>query len=210
MMKRFIAMLGANATGKSTRMSEYVHTLGQPDSILDYHYHKNGEDLVIKAAGNIYGSTFVVGRPNRKGTWVGGDTTVSDLGSTVCIQDFFTHLDSIGIETVVYEAYFAASLTLFRPPKINEFFEESHVYWLLYDTVEQYVERTEARSGISWEQREKAPIDSSGWKDNVGLLSVLRRTLLQVTGSSTVQRVPIDVPKTWFIEEMKKHNLKPN
>jgi len=211
MMNKFIAMLGANATGKSTRMTEYVHTLGQPDSILDYHFHKNGEDIVIKCAGHIYNTTLVVGRPNGNGKWTGGDHTVSKLGSTACIKEFFTHLDSIGIENVVYESYYASSLTLFRPPQLSEFFEESHAYWLLYDTIEQYVEYTEARSGRTWADRGKAPTNSSGWKDNVGMHSVVRRTIPQVTGtSSTVQRVPTDVPKTWFIEEVKKYNLKTN
>ena len=208
MMNKFIALLGSNATGKSTRMTEYVHTLGQPDKVLDYHFHKNGEDRVIKCTGHIYNTTLVVGRPNRKGKWVGGDHTLGKLGSTTCIKEFFTHLDSIGIENVVYESYFGAGSTVLHPDQLRTYFKESHTYWFLYDSLQEFTDRTESRSGSTWEAKGKVASQSVGWKSDKSFHKLLARTTLQVEDTdSTVQRVSIDVPKTWFIEEMKKYNL---
>jgi len=206
MMKTFIALLGANATGKSTRMSEYIKTLGEPDSTLDYHFHKKGEDLVIKGAGNFYGDMFIVGRATRKGSWAGGDYTMGKLGSKVCIQEFLTYLDSMGVKTLVYEAFFGAANSAYRPEEIHNYFEESHCYWFLYDDIQDYIDRTENRSGRPWSGRDKTPFDSAGWKGNLSFFKVFDKTALEVAGtSSTVERVPITAPRDWLIIEMKNY-----
>jgi len=206
MMHRFIALLGANATGKSTRMNEYIKTLGDPDSVLDYHFHKNGEDIVLKSAGHIYGDMLIVGRHTRKGSWAGGDYTMGRLGSIVCIQEFFTHLDSIGIKTVVYEAFFGAANSAYRPEQIHKYFEDSHCYWFLYDDIQDYIDRTSNRSGRPWAERNKTPFDSAGWKGNLSFFKAFDKTTLAVSGTnSTVERVSITAPRDWLIEEMKNY-----
>ena len=208
MMNKFISLLGSNATGKSTRMTEYVSSLGEPDKILDYHYRKNGEDLVVRNAGYIYGTTIVVGSRGKNGKWRGGDHTVSILGSQACVKEFFEHLDHIGMETVVYEAYYAAAAKLFRPNQLREYFLESHTYWFLYDTLAEYVERTEARTGRNWAERGKDPEKTSGWKTNVHSYKVVEHSSLEAEGSNcTVERVSVYAPRDWLVEEMKKYNL---
>lgn len=206
MMNKFIALLGSNATGKSTRMSEYIRTLGEPDTILDYPFYKNDTDQVIKCAGNVYGDMFIVGRSTRKGSWTGGDYTMGRLGSKVCIQEFLTYLESTGVKTLVYEAFFGAASKAYRPEEIHNYFEESHCYWFLYDDIQDYIDRTENRSGRPWSGRDTEPFDSAGWKNNLSFFKVFDKTALEVAGtSSTVQRVPIDAPRDWLIHEMKNY-----
>jgi len=205
-ISQFIALLGSNATGKSTRIHEYVKTLGEPDSILDYHFHKNGEDRVIKSAGNVYGDMFVVGLATRNGSWAGGDYTMGRLGSMECIREFYVHLDSMGIQTVLYEAMFGASSSVYRPEQILNYFGESHVYWFLYDDIQEYIDRTEKRSGRPWEGRKKTPSESAGWKSNSSFLKVMNITTETVAGTtSTVERISIDAPRDWLITEMKNY-----
>lgn len=205
MMDKWIALLGANATGKSTRMAAYVESLGDPDCVLNYAFEKNGELKVIKGAGSVYGDMFVVGRPTRSGKWAGGDHTMGALGSIACVHTFFEYLDSKGIKTVVFEAYFGNNSTMYRPERLFEFFKEVHCRWFLYDDLQGYVDRTENRCGQTWEDKGKDPSQSAGWRNNVAYFRALELTSKQVVNtSSTVKRVSINAPADWLIGEIKE------
>jgi hypothetical protein len=205
MIKNWIALLGANATGKSTRVTEYTKSLGTADRVLDYTFEKNGEMKTIKGAGHIWGDMMVVGRPTRDGLkWVGGDHTMGVLGSIACVEQFFIDMDELGIKTMVFEAYFGNNSSMYRPERLHRFFENVHHYWFLYDELQQYIDRTENRSGQTWEEKGKDAEASAGWKSNVSYFKSLAINFEQVEGTnSTVQRVAIDAPKDWLVGEMK-------
>ena len=205
MMKKWIGLLGANATGKSTRMTEYVKSLGTADTVYDHVFEKNGEMKTIKGAGHIWGNTMVIGRPSRDGKkWCGGDHTMGQLGSIACVEEFFRHIDGMGIEVVVFEAYFGNNSTMYRPDRLREFFETVHNHWFLYDELEQYIDRTENRSGQTWEDKGKNPEESAGWRNNVAYFKALGLTKEQVEDTdSTVERVAIDAPVDWLVKKMK-------
>ncbi len=205
MMKKWIALLGSNATGKSTRMTAYVKSLGPPDRVLDYTFEKKGEMKTIKGAASIWGTTLIVGRPTRDGNkWVGGDHTMGQLGSMDCAKQFLTDISEMGIETVVFEAYFGTSSKTYYPERLRDYFDTVHNYWFIYDELQEYVDRTEARSGSTWENRGKDPEASAGWRSNLSYLKTVERTSAQVEGISSVERISVNAPKDWLIGKMQE------
>ena len=201
-MNRFIGILGANATGKSTRMAEFVKQLGEPDSVLDYTFTKDGEDRIVKNAGRRYGDLFVVGRPTKTGKWAGGDYTMGSIGTIACAREFFQYLLDQGIKTVICETYFGCNSTMYDPDRMNQIFDETHLRYFIYDkeTPEVFLNRCIGRSGrdldMDW------ALNSAGWKDNIAQHRKLRVTSEQSPG--TVQRVSIDAPRDWLVYEYKE------
>ena len=97
MMKRWIGILGANATGKSTRMMEYIKTLkDQPFEEWHYTFTKKGKTSTI-LAGRVYGDMLVIGKLKADGLgWAGGDHTWGKLASKVAITDFLNAAEEKG------------------------------------------------------------------------------------------------------------------
>ena len=206
MMKQWVALMGANATGKSTRMFEYVKTLGPADRVFDYTFEKNGEMRTVKQAGHIWGNIFVVGRPARDGKkWVGGDYTMGRIGTKAHTLEFLASLEDEGIDTVVFEAYFNTNSLIYHPDTLYDIFDKVNNYWFYYDTLEEFAAKTAARSGRTWEEREADPEEAAGWKNNKTFVRVLERTSLQIQdGRGSVERVSYTEPRDWLSTKMKE------
>jgi len=211
MMKRFVGLVGANATGKSTRMNYLVDNLGSSSyEEIRYQFEKKGKVLDI-VVGRIYdignlGKTFIVGKKKRDGGWVGGDHTLGKLGSIDCVETFFNFLEDIGVENVICESYFANSSTMLHPVRLFKFFDVVNVYWMFYDSdkIQQYIDRCNFRSGKEERGIEWA-IDSAGWRQNLQFGRTFERTKVQVDGhkGSSVRRILHNVPEDWLVTEIR-------
>ena len=149
-MKKYIGVLGSCATGKSTRLNMFVEYLddvaGIPFQIHDYTFEKNGEQILIKNAGRAYANgIYVVGFKNKHGKWVGADYTFGKLGDKASIYAFMREVITTH-DTFIVEGYFAVGGGFLRPAALAHMFDEVHQYYFLYDTLEQYIERTEGRT----------------------------------------------------------------
>lgn len=212
MMKRFIGLVGANATGKSTRMNILVDTLKSSSyEEINYQVEKKGKKLNI-LAGRVYdignfGKTFIIGRKKRDGGWVGGDHTLGKLGSIEYVETFFGFLEEIGIENVICESYFANSSTMLHPVRLFKFFNKVNIYWMFYDKdkIQQYIDRCNFRSGKDKEERGiEWAIDSAGWRQNLQFGRTFQRTQVQADGhkGSSVRRILHDVSERWLVNEL--------
>ncbi len=216
MMKRFIGLIGANATGKSTRMKVYVQSLedaGVPFEEWTYTFEKH-DKMITTVVGRFYqidnlGKLLIIGKPKRDGGWVGGDHTLGKLGSIDCVETFLRAAEKEGVDTVICESYFANSSTMLHPSRLFNFFDSVNNHWMYYDAdkIEEYISRCNNRSGKEERGLEWAT-DSAGWRQNLQFIRTCRRTQDQVSGhkGSSVDRVCHYSPEDWLVGRMTEFN----
>ena len=208
-MKSYIGILGSCATGKSTRLNMFIEHLDEvakiPYQVHDYTFMKNDVPVTITNAGRAYANgIYIVGNKTKAGNWVGADYTFGKLGDKLSIYAFMEEAMSIH-DTFIVEGYFAVGGGFLRPAQLREYglFDACSQYYFLYDTLDQYIERTEGRTVKTWEQRGKDPEKSAGWKSNKTFLSGMKKAIAGTTSLDSITKVDYDTRKTYFVDEFK-------
>jgi hypothetical protein len=207
-MKSYIGILGSCATGKSTRLNMFIYYLDEvariPYQVHDYAFRKNDETRVIKNAGRAYANgIYIVGNKTKAGNWVGADYTFGKLGDKDSIYDFIDEAMSVHDKFIV-EGYFAVGGGFLRPDALASRFDKISQYYFLYDTLDQYVERTEGRTGKTWEERGKDPVKSAGWKSNQTFLSGMQKAIAGSRVSDQITKVDYTKSKYYFVDEFQE------
>jgi len=206
-MKSYIGILGSCATGKSTRLNMFIEYLddiaGIPYETHDYTFTKKGEQVTIKNAGRSYANgIYIVGNKTKAGNWVGADYTFGRLGDKVSIYEFMEKATEMNDKFIV-EGYFAVGGGFLRPDALAFMFDRVSQYYFLYDTLEQYVERTEGRTEKTWTERGKDPAKSAGWKSNQSFTSGMKKSIAGCRAVDQITKVDYTKSKHYFIDEFK-------
>jgi hypothetical protein len=104
----------------------------------------------------------------------------------------------------IVEGYFAVGGGFLRPDALAPMFDKVSQYYFLYDTLEQYVERTEGRTGRTWVERGKDPVKSAGWRSNQTFLSGMKKAIAGCRVSDQVVKVDYTKTKYFFVNEFKE------
>ena len=201
-MAKYIGILGSCATGKSTRVNKLVDHLGNDYDPISYAFSKNDNDYDLPC-GRLYpNGLFIAGNKTKAGNWVGADGIFGKLGSKDLILEF---IDIILLEadTFLVEGYFAVGGSFLRPESMSKYVDTFNQYYFLYDELGEYVERTEARTGNSWESRGKDPEQSAGWKSNKSFHSGMSKSKDELIASGMtgqIHQLCKDTDINYFIE----------
>lgn len=215
-----IKIMGSNATGKGTRLFAYVEHMGDDYETITYDWlsktakFPEGRQKSI-VVGRLYPcGTFIAGNTNKPGTnWVGTDYLMGHLGNAAAGSEFFNWLKTnYNPNVVITEGYFGIDTQVLnthrRLPKKeggelvqNDLcpFERIDTFVFLYQTVEDFIRRTESRSGSSWEDKGKDPHTSAGWASNRGWLRSLESGAMAERQTSLEVLCPFKTPRDYFV-----------
>jgi hypothetical protein len=166
-------LVGANATGKSTRLKTFY-------DILSTRFDSEGEDYSYTfldtktdkvrtvVIGKLFPNGFLIlgSQANNHAGWVCLDKAV--LSTQDMRAGFYKHVmatDSDNVKHIVAEGYFNCTSPRMRPEALREVgFDLINCVFMFYDTVEEFYTRTKLRSGhdrdMEW------ALNCAGWKDN--------------------------------------------
>lgn len=194
---KLININGANATGKSTRVTTLIKYLEENfKAELIYKNCKNG----YKEIGRIYKDYFIMGRFNKKGVWVGLD--LADYSTLQSRLDLYKEISSEypEVKYFVQEGYFNNASKNTTSDILKEYGVNSyHYYYIIYSDIEDYIDRCNGRTGLNrdldWAK------NSAGWKNNQNLYSIMDvyDKLNEPNGNTT--KVDINAPKDYFVRE---------
>ena len=207
MTNTYISVLGSCATGKSTRVNAFIDHLDNvlkiPYTVDDYTFTKNGEEVTIKNAGRLYNNgLYIVGSKTTKGNWVGADNTFGKLGNKDSIYGYLDFVNKyLKPHTFLVEGYFAVGGAFLRPDALADKFDVVKQYFFIYDTLDQYIERTEGRTGKSWEERGKDPEQSAGWLSNRSFISGMQKSIDGSRDTDSIVSVDHTIDRDYFIRE---------
>ena len=211
-MKTLVKIIGGNATGKSTRLMAYVDSRTQRYQEISYTWNSitkkypEGRIRTINA-GRLYDDgIFVMGKVAGTGNWVGTDYVLGEMGNKAAAYEFLHWLnDNHEVRTVFAEGYFALGGGLYTlPPMVEEgLFEEVHCYAFLYATAQDYLDRTNARSGKSvteadWEVKGTIP---PGWGSNLAWQRQVDNGKMEELHTSVTVLDPLTTPKDHFVRK---------
>jgi len=202
---RVINYIGANATGKSTRVTVLVNYLESKFDVEDVEFtytkksKKNGDKQVTTKVGLRFSNGVVIfGKFDGSRKWIGLDTGM--CSSWDQRSAFITEMKARGAETVVFEGYFNNRSKIAGPETFhNAGADEVHILASFYDKCEDFLMRTNIRSGKlsrGMEWAENAP----GWKDNKGIINSQKYWLEQAKENDTVTRIDIDESRGYLVE----------
>jgi hypothetical protein len=200
--------MGANATGKSTRMRAFVDHLGEEYEEYEYTFLDTKKGVAKER-------TVILGRLYDNGYLVLGSEAKNDAG-WVCLDkavlskqdtrtDFYKHVmvNDDRVLHIFVEGYFNTMSPRSRPAFLRETgFDNIDCFFMFYDTVEEFIDRTESRSGATWESKGKDPYTCAGWKDNEGFKRAFAKCHDDDHNPSDGRRVirlPIDASKDYFV-----------
>lgn len=201
---KFVSIIGANATGKSTRMTRVIDSLGEVcEPILI-----NGNE-----EGRIYPDSgiCIIGNRTKTGKWVSMDSFV--LTSWTDRIEFFKGLSKDPrLKVVLIEGYFnmitkASNLDSWK----NYGFDEAEYIFMFYDTVEEFCARVNVRNetkgivkDLDW------AINSAGWKNNEGSVKPwYQNNLKMVTESTKCTRLKYDDDEYYLVDMLGLTRVKP-
>lgn len=208
-MTDIVFLMGANATGKSTRMKALVDNLGE--DYEDYEY-----TFIDTKKGQAKEKTVNIGRLYRNGYLVLGSEAKNESG-WVCLDkavlskqdtrtDFYMHVMDTDprVSKIFVEGFFNTMSPRSRPDFLRKTgFNNIDCFFLFYDTVEEFIDRTESRSGSTWESKGKDPYTCAGWKDNEGFKRAFKKCYEADHNPSDGRRVirlPIDAPEDYLVD----------
>ena len=162
-------LMGANATGKGTRFRTLADHLGDSYETYPYTFYDHKKDKERTAdMGRLYANGYLVlGSETKTGGWVCLDKAI--LSTQDMRTAFYKHVIATDprVKHIFVEGYFNTMSPRSRPAFLRETgFDKIDCFFMFYDTVEQFIERTEARSGSTWESKGKDPYTCAGWTDN--------------------------------------------
>lgn len=191
---KLICLIGSNATGKSTRLTHVVDSLGE-----DY------QPLFIdnKEVGRIYIEQRICIIGKRTGTrkWVSMDSF--PLQNWESRLKFFKELkESNKVDILLIEGYFNMVAIAGRPPNWHEIgFETLHYYFFLYDTIDQFLERINERLNGKQKKNMEWAKTSPGWRDNnFRLKNGLADFYKTKSQQDTVERLDIYSDPYFFVD----------
>lgn len=206
-MKTIVSVIGSNATGKSTRINKLVDYLDQSGltySDVIYEFTKNGEQKTVKSGRRYENGVFILGNKTKTGGWVGADYVLGKLGDKATIYQFMNVILESS-DTMIIEGYFAVGGAGMRPQALRDNLNydiQCAQYYFLYNELQEYIDRTESRSGKTWESRGKDPEKSAGWKSNISYWKGLKKAQEQeIEGRDLVGTVNPYIKEDFFIEE---------
>ena len=201
-MAKYIGILGSCATGKSTRVNKLVDHLGNDYETITYAFSKNDNDYDLPC-GRLYpNGLFIAGWKTKAGNWVGADGIFGKLGSKDLILEFI-EIILLEADTFLVEGYFAVGGAFLRPEALSTLFDQYTQYYFTYRYLDEYVERTEGRTGNSWESRGKDPAISAGWKSNKGFINGMLKAeeeLIANNMNGEIHSLTKDADINYFIE----------
>ena len=198
-----INILGSNATGKSTRVSYLTKWLDSHWSSEGFEYNTVKKGL--KDIGKFYPELglLILGGNTRKGGWVSLDR--ADLSSYEQKLNFYKDIaeNFPQVVSILQEGYFNNRSVQGSPNNLRNWgITSSKMYFLYYDKVEDFLERTNARSGktergLDWAE------NSPGWRDNATVQETEERYLKDCNEMlDIIKKVDINADKTYFITEL--------
>lgn len=202
---RVINYTGSNASGKSTRVTVVVDYL---QSMYDYEdvvftytkkSKKHGDKDITGKVGVRFSNGWVVfGKRDNKGKWIGLDSGM--CSSWDQRSAFVSEMKSSGADTILFEGYFNNRSKIAGPKTFHDAgADEVHILASYYDSCEDFLSRTNIRSGklnrgMDWAE------NSQGWKDNKGIINSQKYWREQATENDTVTRVDIDAPRDYIVK----------
>lgn len=207
-------IMGTNATGKSTRLTNLALALGDNFQEMSYRFLKKskacpeGEDTTVKNIGRYYPDTktFLLGKMDKSGKWVGLDT--ADLNNWDAKIDFFKACVSkqfADIEHLVIEGYFNNSSMRGSPNALKEIgITSADFIVFIYDNVEQFRARCEFRTGK--EKTMNWAVNSTGWKDNNSYNNAYFKYNAEADENFVVEKLNIDAPADYLVTKYIKGN----
>lgn len=203
---KVINFIGANATGKSTRTKVMVDYLSEhyESEPVTFTYtrrsKKEGDKQITSDVGLKFSNGWVIfgkfsGKENE--SWVGLDSGM--CSSWDQRSAFVQKMKDDGVDTVFFEGYFNNRSKIAGPETFhNAGADEVHILVSYYDDVNEFLQRTNKRSGrehrgLDW--AENAP----GWKDNKGIANNVVNFETQSIGEDTVTRIDINAPREYIV-----------
>ena len=202
-MRTFINILGGNASGKSTRVGCFVNYLqnkiGNYTSVIYFSNKKKKETEVGRIYKTKIGEIFILGRFNGKQKWVGLDS--ADFSTYQSRYDFIKYMfDNYNITYFIQEGYFNNRAYAFTLEKVTENGAKVEVvkeFFFLYDNVNQFLERTNTRTGknrgLDWAK------NAPGWRDSQGQLKNYNE-LLKTNNDTEFIKVSVDIERDYFVQ----------
>tara|TARA_B110000285_G_C14932773_1_gene518130 strand:+ start:183 stop:857 length:675 start_codon:yes stop_codon:yes gene_type:complete len=166
-------LVGANATGKSTRLKTLIDllstNLGAEGVDYEYTFFDTKKDKVRTVViGRLFPNGFLIlgSEAKNHAGWVCLDKAV--LSTQDMRTDFYKYVmanDSANVKHIVAEGYFNCTSPKMRPEYLRETgFDLINCIFMYYDTVEEFYTRTKLRSNhdrdMAWAE------GCAGWKDN--------------------------------------------
>jgi energy-coupling factor transporter ATP-binding protein EcfA2 len=202
-------VMGANATGKSTRFKVFVDALvekygGYDDYSYTFFDTKKDETRTVDI-GRLFPNGYLVlgSEANNQAGWVCLDKAI--LSTQDMRTNFYKHVINKDhtVKHVFAEGYFNTMSPRSRPNFLRETgFNSIDCFFLYYEQPEDYLSRTNSRAGkergMDW------AIASAGWKDNLGFGRAYIKTLRDEHDPSDDKRVfrlNNDSPKDYFVEK---------
>ncbi len=196
---------GTNGIGKSTRMNilvEYAQNKFKSEPFI-YDITKGKDPKIInKEVGFTADGYLFVGTKTRAGGWVGWDK--ADFSSwtkrIALYKDIYDNYPDI--HTIIVEGYFNNRSAQGGPKAIREQVSENAVsknYIFLYDNINEYIERTNGRTGktrgLEWAEQ------SSGWADNAVFDKYSKLYIEENQGDDITVILNKDEDKDYFVKE---------
>jgi len=199
-----INYIGANATGKSTRVSVLVEYLEQKfeSEPVEFTYikrsKKDGDKEITSTVATRFSNGWVIfGKKDKSGKWVGLDTGM--CSSWDQRSAFISEMKKSGAEVVLLEGYFNNRSKIAGPETFHKAGADVvHILVSYYDKCEDFLERTNIRSGRlerTMEWAENAP----GWKDNKGIINSQKYWEEQAEKDDTITRISINEKREFLV-----------
>ena len=209
MSKKYIGITGSCATGKSTRVNRLVDFLGEPISKHTYTFNKGGKERTIDLGWLYSDGLFIAGRKTNGGNWAGADYVFGKLGNKDNILPAIEHVLTFA-DTFLIEGYFAVGSQFLRAISLSRYVDNFSQYYFTYDNLQEYIDRTEGRTGRTWEEQGKDPITSAGWKSNQGFKNTMPKSQAELDETGMKGEI-VDLTKdadiNYFIERYQTGRL---
>jgi hypothetical protein len=198
---RLVNLLGSNATGKSTRtfcLYQYLKSKYKQHPINFLSKDKKSGEYVDQQVGVVFENGWFLqgGLSKEDSVWIGLDD--GKLPKHTDRYRLFNEINEYNkdcpfeVSTIVIEGYFNNSKSQ-NPLNVKENcpnLTEVDVFCLYYDTVEEFVDRTNSRAGhckgLDW------ALNSAGWKFNESIKGLEQEY-------DGVVRLDINSPKDWLV-----------
>lgn len=207
-MTNMTMIMGANATGKSTRFRTLVDALvEQFGDYIEYDYTfldtKKGKERTV-VIGRLFPNGYLAlgSEAKNEAGWVCLDKAI--LSTQDMRTKFYKHVinKDYRVKHVFAEGYFNTMSPRSRPLFLRETgFDKIDCYFSFYEDVSEYLLRTNTRSGkergLDWANA------SAGWKDNCGFQRAFDKTYRDEhdpTDGRRVFRMANDAPKDYFVD----------
>jgi hypothetical protein len=204
-----INIYGSNATGKSTRvfyLYKYLESKYKKEPIYFEIKNKSKDTYEHGQCGYVFENGWALfGKETKDGNkWVGVDTAM--LPTHEDRFKFFREVQEYNkncpykIEHMIFEGYFNSRGPRFHPESFRKEcpnLSGCDFIVLYYDTIEQFIERTNSRAGhvkgMDWAE------NSAGWRDNQDRENMFTNASENNPMNDVVLRLDINEPKDWFV-----------